>query len=198
MSIETDEQLQIYRDSDIYPLMPLLTQGVLHVTNVQGFKAIHESGTILPNKGDLPFSYPQSKTYYGPSRGWVCLFDFESAREGDYGRTHNLWNVFFVNRKPQREPATIVIKLNRQKLADKLIPNSARPKPGEAGYKPALAYIEVWYPEAISTSAFDSYILIWRNPVNHLLEYQQFSIEDVDKLDERISSLQQEYRSVSL
>jgi hypothetical protein len=118
--------------------------------------------------------------------GWVCLFDFESAREEDYGRTHHLWSDFFLSHKPKRGLATIVLKLNRLRLAHKLIPNSSRPKLGEPSYKPAFAYIEAWYPEAIPTSAVDSYIITWKNRKKRLFEYQEFSTENVEKLDENL------------
>jgi hypothetical protein len=52
--------------------------------------------------------------------------------------------------------------------------------------------VEVWYPDAIPTSAIDSYIITWQNPEKHLLEYQEFSTEDVEKLEKKISWIQQE------
>jgi hypothetical protein len=188
---EGDQQLENYRASEIYTLMPLLRTGVLHSTSIDGYKGIRETGKILPTTGDLPFSYPQSRTYYGYSMGWVCLFDFESAREEDYGGTHHLWSDFFLSHK-RKHRATIVLKLNRLQLEHKLILNCSRPKLGEPGYKPAIAYIEAWYPEAIPTSAIYSYIVTWRNRIKRLFEFQEFSIETLEQLDEKISWIQQE------
>lgn len=187
-----DYEMQSFRESEVYPLMPLLREGVLHTTNIQGYQGIRQSGKILPNNGKFPLSYPQSEYYYGCSMGWICLFDFESAREEDYIKNHPIWADFFANHKPKRGPATIVLKLNRQKLADKLIPNSVRPKPGEPGYKPAIAYVEAWYPEAIPTSAIDSYIITSRNSENRELEFQEFPKEDLGKLEEKIFLIQNE------
>jgi len=111
--------------------------------------------------------------------GYICLFDFESAREEDYRRNHHLWADFFYGHKPM----TIILKLNRLKLADKLIPNSARPKLGEAGYIPAIAYVEVWYPEAIPVSAIDSYIVTWLDSKTNELLFQEYSREMVAELE---------------
>jgi hypothetical protein len=203
MSRREIEEIEAYamhsfRDSEVYPLMPLLRKGVLHTTNIDGYRGIRRSGKILPNTGDLPYSYSQSEHYYGSSKGWVCLFDFESAREEDYRRNHILWSDFFLSRNPRRGPATIVLNVNRQKLADKLIPNSARPRLGEPEYKPAFAYVEAWYPDAIPSSAIDSYIITWQNPAKHKLEFQEFSKADVEKLEEKISWIQHEELNSSI
>lgn len=186
-------EIQSFRDSRVYPLMPLLRRGVFHRTNIEGYKGIRKSGKILPNKGNLPFSYPQSKTYYGFSKGYICLFDFESALEEDYRGNHHIWAKFFSDGKP----VTIVLGLSRQKLADKLIPNSTRPKSSEIGYKPAIAFVEAWYPEAIPTSFIDGYIITWWNPKEHELVFHEFSKERVGEFDEFIFSLEEILLEVS-
>src|SRR2546422_7970957 len=112
-----DYEIQSFRESRVYPLMPLLKEGIFHATNIEGYRAIRRTGMILPNKGELPFSYPQSEAYYGYSMGYVSLFDFESAQEEGYRGNHHMWAGFLTDRRP----VTIVLKLNRQKLADKLI-----------------------------------------------------------------------------
>jgi hypothetical protein len=170
-------EIQAFCESRVYPLMRLLREGILHRTNIDGYKGIRQSGKILPNKGTFPFSYPQSKTNFGHSMGYICLFDFESAREEDYRANHHIWADFFSDGKP----VTIVLKLNRQRLADKLIPNSARPKLGEPGYKPAIAFVEVWYPEAIPTSAIDSYIITWWNSKGVILH--EFSNDNIEEFE---------------
>lgn len=180
-----DHQIQSFRESRIYPLMPLLRRGIFHTTTIEGYKGIRQSGNILPNKGDFPFRYPQSKTYYGYSMGYICLFDFESAREEDYRGNHYWWADFFCD---HRQPVTIVLKLNRQALAGKLIPNSARPKLDEVGYVPAIAYVEVWYPEAIPVSAIDGFIITWWDSEAHKLLFHEYSIEKVEEFEELIFS----------
>lgn len=186
-----ENQLHDFRNSEVYGLMPLLRKEILHTTNIEGYIGIRQTGKILPNMGDLPRSYPQSESYFGGSKGWLCLFDFQSAREEDYIRNHHLWSDFFTSRNPRRGPATIIIQLNRRKLIDRLIPNSARPKPGEPNYRPAIAYVEVWYPEAIPTSFIVGYIVTWRNHERQHLEFRKFSKQDIDKLEKTIAWIQQ-------
>ncbi|MCD4791134.1 MAG: hypothetical protein K8R37_14155 [Bacteroidales bacterium] len=178
-------QIQSFRKSTIYPLMTQLIKGVLHRTSIDGYKGIRQTGNILPNKGNFPFSYPQSISYYGFSMGYICLFDFESARDDDYRGNHHIWADFFYDHKP----ITIILRLNRQKLSDKLIPNSVRPKPVETDYVPAIAYVEAWYPEAISVSAIDSYIVTWLDSETRNLIFHEYSKDMVEELDELIDSI---------
>jgi hypothetical protein len=151
--------------------MSRLRDGVFHRTHVEGYRGIRKCGQILPNDGTLPLSYPQSNVYYGYSKGYICLFDFESAREEDYRANHHMWAQFFYDGKP----VTIVLKLNRQKLAAKLIPNSSRPRPGETGYKPAIAYVEAWYPNPIPLSSVDGAIVTRWDSKREVLVIDDFS-----------------------
>jgi hypothetical protein len=123
--------------------------------------------------------------------GYICLFDFESAREEDYGSNYFLaWCGFFTKREP-----TIVLRLNRQKLADKLIPNSKRPRLGKTGYKGSIPFIEVWYPEAIPVSAIDSYVVIQRKSERYL-GAQEFPKERIREFDELTVSIEQNLRQI--
>jgi hypothetical protein len=151
--------------------MSRLRVGVFHRTDVEGYRGIRKCGQIIPNDGTLSPSYPQSKGYYGYSKGYICLFDFESAREEDYRANHHMWAQFFYDGKP----VTIVLKLNREKLAAKLIPNSSRPKPGDACYKPAIAYVEAWYPDPIPLSSVDGAIVTRWDSKRDLLLINEFS-----------------------
>lgn len=180
-----EHHIQSFHQSMVYRLMPLLRKGIFHRTSIDGYKGIRQTGCILPNKGDFPFSYPQSKVYYGYAMSYVCLFDFESAREEDYRGNHHIWANFFYDHKP----LTIILRLNRLMLANKLIPNSVRPKPGEAGYKSAIAYVETWYPEAIPVSAIDGYIVTCLDPQNHELLFQEYSREQATEFENLISQV---------
>jgi hypothetical protein len=184
---ETDfqsHQMKSFIASTVYPLMPRLRKGLFHRTHLNGFKGIRNCGRILPNDGSLPVSYPQSSIYYGFSRGYVCLFDFESAREKDYCANHQMWAHFFHDGKP----ITIILKLNRQKLAPKLIPNASRPKPGNVGYKPAIAYVEAWYPEPIPLSYVDGALVTCLSPERDLV-FKEFS--DLEEMWVSISSAEE-------
>ncbi len=183
-----DYELEEFAPNPVLPMMHLLRTGVLHTTSVKGFRGIRESGSIQHNKGQFLYAHGQTKrASYGHSKGYICLFDFESADEKQY-LTHHMWPEFFYNLKP----VTITLKLNREQLAEKLIPNSARPKPGEKGFREALPYvlalplIEVWYPDDIPTSAIDSYIVTCGN--RDEIAFCQFASGEVGEL-ERILSL---------
>jgi hypothetical protein len=165
----------------VYSLMPLLKKNIFHRTNINGFKGIRQSGYILPNSGQFPSSYPQSKSYFGPSMGYICLFDFESSREEDYRINHHIWGMFFADQKP----VTIVLKLNRHDLQDKLFPNSVAPKLGEENYKGFISFVEAWYPEAIPVSAIEGYIVTYYESFE--IKFIEFSKDESQEFDDFIA-----------
>lgn len=181
-SEQIERDIQDFRESSVYPIMPLLREGILHRTGLAGYKGIQESGFIFPNNNEqFPFSYPQSKTYFGPSKGFMCLFDFESSKEEDYRINLRTWQQFFFDHKP----VTIVLKLNRQKLIDKLIPNSAaHARLSDHTYKGYIPFIECCYPEPIPVSFIDSYILIWTNKNKDKVE--EFSKEKIATFNKKL------------
>jgi hypothetical protein len=44
-----DYEIESFRNSEIYPLMPLLRKGILHTTGIAGYQGIRQGGQILPN-----------------------------------------------------------------------------------------------------------------------------------------------------
>jgi hypothetical protein len=182
---------QSFRESSVYSLFPELRKGILHRTSIGGYKGIGESGFIEPNKGQLPYSYPQSKFYYGPSMGYVCLFDFESADEKDCILIHHTWAQFFSDHKP----ATIVLRLNRKALAGDLIPNSAAPKLGSKEYRAKIPYIEVWYPRPIPVSAIDGYIVVVGGSRSEGVLFEEFPKEKIQEFDETLKMIEGIWRS---
>src|SRR5262249_52036116 len=52
--------------------------GLCHITSVQNYRKIRDSGFIKPNHGGLPFSWEQSKDSCCFKLGAVSLFDFKS------------------------------------------------------------------------------------------------------------------------
>jgi hypothetical protein len=129
-------------------LLPVLREGLYHLTNVNGYAGIRKSGYIEPNNGQFPDSFPKSAHSYGRSRGYVSLFDFETPTLDQCVSEEQKWTTFFV----QRKPSLVLIELDRQKLAPKLVPNERAWK--EVGYgKPVwMPYVEVWYPNLIPFS----------------------------------------------
>jgi hypothetical protein len=148
--------LESFQTSPIYPFWGELRKGLLHRTSIRGYNGICSNGSIIPNTGQFEVSYPQTRGNYGFSKGYISLFDFESATNRQCVETYHNWDNFFLPYKS----AIVVLRLNRAALSGKLIPNSAAPERGTEGYKPKIAYVEVWYPEPIPLSIIDGYILI--------------------------------------
>lgn len=146
-----DRDWMSYRDDYIFPLMPALKSGVWHRTTKDGFLGINSTGFIMPNqKGDFPYTTAQSQHFYGHSRGYICLFDFESVCEEDYACNVDIWNHFFVD----QVPFTVLLRIDRSGLP-KLIPNSSAPK-SEYGY---IGFVESWYPEPIPVTCVNRVII---------------------------------------
>lgn len=185
--METDLEeykTETFEQSSVYPLMPLLCTGILHRTSVDGFRGIYKTGKILSNsRGRFPETYPQTKVSYGFSIDCISLFDFESAREEDYRKNYPIWGGFFSDCKP----ITTIFKLDRQQLAQNLIPNSERPLPDEKDYKLSIAYVEVWYPREIPYEAIDSYIVTWQPYKFHEIAFRQFSKGEEAELHQLLS-----------
>lgn len=168
-----------FRQSGVYELFPVLRSGILHRTSIRGYRGIKESGFILPNQGQFPYSYPQSKVYYGPTKGYVCLFDFESASEEECILIHHTWGGFFSKYKP----VTVVLRLNRERLGDDLVLNSAAPKLGQEDHKGFIPFIEVWYPKPVPVPAIDGYIITYWDAKEFKTRFQEYSKEQVQEFE---------------
>ena len=140
----------------------------------------------MPNVGQFPFSYPQTKVYYGYSKGYICLFDFESAKEKDYRINHLTWGKFICDQKP----VTIIFRLNREKLANKLIPNSFPQKLGEEGHKPFIPFVEVWYPEAIPLSSIDSYIITLWDSESYEIYFHEYTKDEYQEFEDNVKNIE--------
>lgn len=191
---EIEREIQEYKENDIYPIMPLLRKGVLHRTGLAGFKGIQESGYIFPNdKGQFPFSYSQSEVYFGQSKGYICLFDFESSKEEDYRINLDTWEQFFFD----HQPVTIVLKLSREKLARKLIPNSAaHASIYDPNYKGYIPFVECWFPEPIPSSFIDSYILIRPNSKKDKHKAQEFPKAKIASLNKKLQPIEDAHKEL--
>lgn len=183
-------QLESFRQSSVYPLFPLLRTGIFHRTSIEGYKGIRRLGHILPNKGEFPYRYPQSKFYYGPSKDYVCLFDFESAAEKDCIAIHHTWGHFFSDHRP----ATVALRLNRQALGSELIPSSAAPKLGTEGYKSYIPYIEAWYPKPVPLAAVDGYILIVGGARSQGLLFHEFPKEQTEDFEDMLNFVEETWQ----
>ena len=181
------EDIESFRVSNVFPFFSKLRTGIFHTTSLEGYEGIRDSGYIVANRGQFPCRYPQSKVYWGPSMGYVCLFDFESATEEQCILNHHNWTQFFAD----HEPATVLLKLDRKALTD-LIPNSARPKLGTPQYKGAIAYVEAWSPTPIPFSAIETFtITIAAGPYGEINYWEEFPSEALSTFDRLVALIKQ-------
>src|ERR1051326_345301 len=181
MALE-DHEIESFRQSSVFPIFPILRNGIFHRTGIEGYRGIRKTGYIFANKGEYPYSYPQSKVYFGPTMGYVCLFDFESATEEEIICINHTWEQFFSD----HDPVTISLRLNRQKLGSDLIPNSSAPKSGSENYRSKIPYIEAWYPKPIPISVVDSYLITALNTETDQLMFEEFSNVQLEEFEERL------------
>jgi hypothetical protein len=184
-----EHEIESFRQSSIVSIFPLLRNGIFHRTGTHGYKGIKKEGFIFANKGQYECSYPQSTVYYGPTMGYVCLFDFESATEEEIICIHPTWEQFFSDHRP----VTISLRLNREKLGSELIANSSAPKIGDENYRGYIPFIEAWYPKPIPISAIDSYLVTMLNPKFGELIYEEYPVERIDELDEALGSIEEKW-----
>lgn len=136
-------------------LFPVLRQGLYHLTSASGFAGILSDGYIRPNNGSFPSTYEKSAHSYGRSRRYISLFDFETPTSEQCISEEPKWAGFFKRHKP----ATILIGLDRRKLAPNLISNKRARE--EIGFKKMwIPHVEVWYPEPIPFSYTTGLVLI--------------------------------------
>ena len=143
--IQLRDSIDLLRYSGLDDLLRVLRRGVYHLTSVQGYRGIRRSGEIQPNEGSFPYTYPQSATSYARLQGYVSLFDFETPTISQCLLTRPLWDGFFIKHKP----ATLLISLDRKKLAPKLIPNDVALQVPQHERGTWLRHVEVWYPGPI-------------------------------------------------
>jgi hypothetical protein len=182
------EIMDEFEKSDAYRLMDFWKTGLIHRTSISGFYGVQGAGLIKANSGAFKYTYPKSSFGYGSANGYVCLFDFESADPEQYLPIWMTWSDFFTD----QQPATILLRLSRGYLCEKLIPNSA-PSSNCADKKTFhVPFVEVWYPEPIPVSAIESYLLVVRdfstNPIG--VRFEEFAAADKEKLVEAISFIE--------
>jgi hypothetical protein len=179
-------EIESWQESEISKIYPLLRGGLFHRTSIEGYRGIRSSGQIFPNRGQFPFTYPKSKSFLAFSRGYVSLFDFGSVRGQDCISIYRTWRPFFFDQKP----ATIILRLNRDSLSQRLIPNSCAPKLGAPDYKGHIPYVEAWYPESIPFEAVDGFIVtIYRGPGNAPF-FEEFTKAEVDQFEKLIDEIE--------
>jgi hypothetical protein len=146
--------------SGLDQLLPVLREGLYHITDEQGYDGILSSRYIKPNTGEFPDSSSKSAHSYGRSSGYISLFDFETPTLEQCVSEKGKWTFFFV----QQKPFLVLIEIDRRKLGPKLMPNEKAKE--EVGYgKPVwMPHVEVWYPDPIPFSWIKRFIHIIPTP----------------------------------
>lgn len=141
-------------------LLPVLREGLYHLTSAEGYAGILCSGFIEPNDGRFPNTFERSVHSYSRSRGYTSLFDFETPTLEQCVSEEPKWAEFFT----QRKPSIVLIKLDRQKLVPRLIPNERAKQEVGYGHPIWMPYVEVWYPDPIPFSWAKKLVLITPTP----------------------------------
>ncbi|MFL5340434.1 MAG: hypothetical protein ACJ8F7_09805 [Gemmataceae bacterium] len=158
---------QLRADPEWNRIYALIRQGYWHVTSLQGWEKIRESGAIKPNRGGrfpMRFGYVSERSY-GRKSDLIALFDFATPSEGEVMRQWgNAWDVMVKNREDH-----ILLQLERSSLEGRIIPNSevfGRSDGKIAGG--CIPFVEVWYPEDIPTDCIAS---VYRLPATCQFEF---------------------------
>ena len=128
-----------------------------HRTGIKGLRKIFDTGSILPNDGRFPDTYPQSKGSFARIHNLVSLFDFSKQTEDECLKQIHDWYRFFFDHKP----VTIVILLDRRLLTANLMTNEKAVEITKGMFDPIfLPHLEAFYPQPIPCRVFTGYLII--------------------------------------
>lgn len=125
----------------------LLGAGVFHATSSMGWRGIVATGAILPNDGQLQYTFPQSKGNWGVKLGGVCLFDLPQATMEQQLDTIDRWGHCAT----PFQPVTILLELDKTKLCRFISNRTARETVGHREFY--IPYVEAWNIGPILLSA---------------------------------------------
>jgi hypothetical protein len=167
---ETDEPwyAEYLADPEWNRIYSLIRQGYWHVTSLQGWGAIRESGAIKPNLGGrFPRRFGDiTERSYGYKNKLVALFDFHTPSDREVIRQWgNAWDVL-VNTCEDH----ILLQLDRCRLEAKIIPNSkVWGRSDKKVLGGCIPFVEVWYPEEIP---IDTVGTVYRVPATPRFEFR--------------------------
>jgi hypothetical protein len=187
-----EHEIESWEDHPISNIYPFLRGDLFHRTNFEGYRGIREAKQILPNTGQFPYTYPQSEFSYGANIGGVSLFDFTSASDRDCISIHLTWGGFFFDQKP----ATIVFRMDKEFLSQKLISNSDAPKLSDPQYKGYIPFIEAWYPEPIPFDAIVGIIISMDRGFGKLPIIEEYSMAEIKDVDLLIDNLDRQWKEM--
>ena len=130
-----------------------VAEQIFHATSERNFAAIIVDTEIKSNRGERPFTFPQSASSYARKMGYVPLFDFYNCTEEKIRVMANVWPRMIAKSRP-----AILIVLDRSKVGSSLITSAmaALDFGGEfmkANYH--VPRVEAWYPNAVPLAFCD-------------------------------------------
>jgi hypothetical protein len=142
-----------------HQLFKVLKGYILHCTSPEGYNLICKDGYIRVNNGNLPYTWEQTKGSCVQKIGGISLLDF--------GLPEN--KIFFVTDEENfiypwesillaHNSLTIVIKINRKKLHNKILSWEEIKEKTEKCL--LIPYSEVCSLEPISTNLFEGIVLV--------------------------------------
>lgn len=175
-------ELLRWYDSLLPDLYPILRGGVFHRTGIKNYHQIKRDGFIFPNTGKYQFTYESSKRSFAFHQGYISLFDFIQPTVQQCIITCHNWEGFFCDQKP----VTVVFKLNSEKLADKMKPNSIGPPHKQSELY--LPFVEAWYPDPIPFSFTDKFICSFHSTELKKKCFKEFGISRIAEFEAFLQS----------
>lgn len=142
-----------------HPFIKIIKGYILHCTSPKNYKKICKDGYIKVNKGNFSYTWEQTQG--------SCVHKIKGISLLDFGLPED--KIFFVNDQPNfdypwtdillaHKPLTVIIKLNRENLINKLLTWEDIRKKTEKCL--LIPYTEVCSLEPIPTKLFEGLVLI--------------------------------------
>lgn len=154
MFCESYEELE--KNETYAPLLPLLTSNTYHITSIYACRKIVRDGFIFPSGHPEAEPADYTEPHYAKHKRYVALFDGCGVDRKTFAAQFHKWASFL-----SREPASVLIAIDRQKVAAKFKTyDDAKKEVVTRMLK--IPYIEVWYPEPLPFSAFVGFAVIYK------------------------------------
>jgi len=142
-----------------HPLFKVLKGHILHCTSPANYKVICEDGYIKANNKSFPFTWGETEGSCVHKIGGISLLDFGLPENKIFFATDQEnfdypWESILIAHRP----LTIIIKINRDKICDKILTWEKIRKKTEKCL--LIPYTEVCSLEPIPTSLFEGIVLV--------------------------------------
>jgi len=141
----------------------LLKGRVFHVTSEGSYRNILATGKLLPSQIDRDCNFKQSQFSYARANGYISLFDFATCPNDKIKVMYDNWNRILKKHIP-----TVLIRIDQNKIADQIIPNSFL---GESFAKSEfmsknyyVPRVKAWYPGQLGIDKImDAFRIDWNS-----------------------------------